>query len=201
MLNRYKILTSSQVLKLIPSIHKDRYASFYDRYKPDYPEKAPKPDSFGDKTCELKAAGLTLTAHVMGAGVSEAHVVVEFDGHVFVGDLVANLNHSWLEIGKTDQWLKRLEEIRALKPKYVHPGRGPSGGPELLDREETYLKRVIFLVHQTHPEKHPGQSISDAQLNRIKNQLEKDYPGFGNSYFLFGGLPAEWKRQQMITTK
>ncbi len=133
--------------------------------------------------------------------MSEAHVVVEFEGHVFVGDLVANLNHSWLEIGKTGQWLKRLEEIRSLKPKYVHPGRGPSGGPELLDREEAYLRRFIFLVHQMHPEKHPGQPLSNTQLEKIKSQIERDYPGFGNSYFLFGGLPAEWKRQQMVSTK
>jgi len=195
-----KVITSQQVIDLIPSVHADRLESFYDRYKPDYPQNAPKPESFGSKTCDISAAGITIKCHVLGAGCSKAHVIVQYEDHVFVGDLVANLHHSWLEIGATDKWLRRLAEIRALDPEYVHPGRGPSGGKELLDREESYLKHVIALVQREHPELHRSQKISQAALARLSKQLEADYPGYGNTFFLQIGLPAEWKRQQAATS-
>ena len=192
-----RVVTSKQVLDLIPEVHKDRHYWFYERFKPDYPDLAPLPESFGDSTREIEAAGIKVKAHVLGAGCSEAHVVVEYDGHVFVGDLVANLNHSWLEIGKTDEWLKRLAYIRRLKPTWVHPGRGPNGGGELLDREESYLRHVIELVQRLHPRGEPDED----KLARVKARLEKDYPGFGNAYFLEIGLPAEWQRQAKLAAK
>jgi hypothetical protein len=134
---------------------------------------------------------VTVKAHVMGPGCSEAHVVVEYEGHLFPGDMVANNAHSWLEIGKTDEWLKRLEELKALQPKSVHPGRGPSGGAGLLDQERAYLERVIAEVAAEKPQ---GEA-SDAALERIKSRIEAAYPGLGFDVFLRIGLPAEWKRQ------
>ena len=199
-----EVLTSDQVRGLIPEVHADRHHWFYDRFKPDYPDKAPQPGSFGAASRTLSAAGLSLKLHVLGPGCSEAHVVVEYDGHVFVGDLVANNHHSWLEIGKTDQWLARLAEIRALKPAFVHPGRGPSAGPELLDRQEAYLRKVIKRVQDAQVKLTGGAAAAipaaetaaaEAAIAAVKAQLLEDYPGFGNDYFLEVGLPAEWDRQ------
>ena len=130
-----EVVTSEQVRKLIPAVHELRKTWFYDRYKPDYPADLNLPDSFGAQTTEIKAAGLTLKMHVLGAGCSEAHVVVEHDGHIFTGDLIHNGYHAWLELGKLDEWIKRLEELRALKPKVVHPGRGLSGDSDLIDNK------------------------------------------------------------------
>jgi glyoxylase-like metal-dependent hydrolase (beta-lactamase superfamily II) len=138
-----RVVTSAQVLAKIPSVHADRKESFYDRYKPDYPADAAKPESFGDTAQELSAGGVKVKAHVLGAGCSEAHVVIEHEGHVFVGDLVGNGTHAWLEIGEVEQWQARLAEITALKPRFVHPGRGATGGPELLEWEAGYLRRVL----------------------------------------------------------
>jgi hypothetical protein len=186
-----RVVTSEQVRALIPQVHESRTKSFAARYQPDYPTQLPLPDSFGAATTELSAGGVTVKAHVMGPGCSEAHVVVEYEGHLFPGDLVANNAHSWLEIGKTDEWLKRLEEMKALKPKYVHPGRGPSGGAGLLDQEKAYLERVIAEVAAEKPQGEP----SDAALERIKARVEAAYPGLGFGVFLSIGLPAEWQRQ------
>ena len=128
-----------------------------------------------------------------GAGCSEAHVVVERpDTHdVFVGDLVANKNHSWLEIGKTDEWLTRLDEIRKLGPKRVFPGRGQPGGASLLDDEGAYLKKVIAIVAAEKP----SLPIDDAAFERAKKNIVDAYPSYGYPVFLEIGLPAEWKRQ------
>jgi glyoxylase-like metal-dependent hydrolase (beta-lactamase superfamily II) len=186
-----KVVTSKQVRDLIPSVHEKRLKAFYERYQPDYPREVPLPDAFGGQSMELSAAGVTFTAHVLGAGCSKAHVVLEYDGHVFVGDLIANGSHSWLEIGKTDEWLKRLEEIRAMKPDFVHPGRGPSGDARLLEQQEHYLRKVVEMV----AEEQPRMPVDKGAVARIKERLERFFVGYRFGVFLDIGLPAEWRRQ------
>lgn len=186
-----EVMTSDQVLALIPSVHAKRTRAFYERYKPDYPSEAPKPSSFGGGTREIDLAGVHLTAHVLGAGCSESHVVVEWKRHVFVGDLVANGTHSWLEIGKTDEWLRRLDEIDAMHPEYVHPGRGPSGGPELVSAERAYLRAVMAAVAEEKPQK---KDDADG-IARAKARVKDRFPGLDYEVFLDIGLPAEWNRQ------
>jgi len=186
-----RVVTSEQVRALIPHVHQIRTKAFYERYKPDYPTEVPLPDSFGAATTELSAGGVTVKAHVMGPGCSEAHVVVEYEGHLFPGDMIANNTHSWLEIGRTDEWLKRLDEMKALKPKWVHPGRGPSGSAGLLDMERAYLERVIAEVAAEKPQGKPTREA----LERIQSRLVAAYPGYRLDVFLNIGLPAEWERQ------
>jgi glyoxylase-like metal-dependent hydrolase (beta-lactamase superfamily II) len=188
------VVTSEQVRALIPEVHKDRHYWFYDRFKPDYPDELPLPDSFGARTRALDGAGLQgLVAHVLsGPGCSGAHVALEWQGHLFVGDLVANLNHSWLEIGEIDEWIKRMDELLALKPRFVHPGRGPSGGPELLEREKDYLNRVKRYVLAEHPREDAPDSARKSALARVRAKVVSDFPGYGQDYFLTIGLPAVW---------
>lgn len=190
------VLTSQQVLAAMPEIHKKRVAAFYERYKPDYPLEMPTPTSFGAATTKLEAAGLPLTAHVMGPGCSEAHVVLQFEDQVFVGDLVASGAHSWLEIGRTDAWLERLRELEAMKPRWVHPGRGPSGGPELLTEQRAYLEQVVAFVAAERPAGPPDE----AALKRVRARLEQRYPNHRFPVFLEIGLPAEWRRQAAATS-
>jgi len=189
-----RVLTSQAVLAAMPEIHEKRVAAFYQRYKPDYPRVMPQPMSFGAATTRLEEAGLPLTAHVLGPGCSEAHVVLQFKDQVFVGDLVANGAHSWLEIGRTDAWMQRIAEIEAMKPRLVHPGRGPSGGPELLTRQRAYLEEVMTLVAAERPSGPP----QEAALGRVRAALERRYAGYRFPVFLEIGLPAEWARQAKL---
>jgi glyoxylase-like metal-dependent hydrolase (beta-lactamase superfamily II) len=186
-----KVWTSQQVLDAMPPIHEKRVKAFYDRYKPDYPLEMPRPSVFGAATTTLTAAGLPLTAHVLGPGCSEAHVVLQFEDQVFVGDLVAEGAHSWLEIGRTDEWLRRISEVEAMRPRRVHPGRGRSGGPELLARQRAYLEEVVALVAAERPAGPPDA----AALARVRAALERSHPTFRFPVFLEIGLPAEWRRQ------
>lgn len=185
-----RVVTSEQVLRAMPAVHEKRLRAFYDRYKPDYPKDLVLPESFGDRTTELSAGGVTLRAHVLGAGCSDAHVVVEYDGHVFPGDLVANDNHSWLELGDVDAWLARIGEVRALKPRWVHPGRGPSGEASLLDAEEAYLRFVSAAV----ADEKPTMPVRADAVDRIKRRIVERYP-YEYDIFLDFGIPAVWERQ------
>lgn len=194
------VLTSAQVLERIPEIHAKRVAAFGERYAPDYPTAEPSPESFGDANTTLHLAGLELSAHILGAGCSEAHVALSWQGHLFVGDLVANGAHSWLELGHSAQWLDRLDELAALEPEHVHPGRGASGGPELLTAQTAYLRRVRTLVATEHTAlTTDGHEPSEAEvkdaLNRVRSALEREHPDYRFAVFLNIGLPAEWRRR------
>jgi hypothetical protein len=129
--------------------------------------------------------------HVLGSGCSPAHVVVEWEGHLFVGDLVANGSHSWFEHGHAGEWLKRLEELRALRPRWIHPGRGPTGGPELLDQQTEYLRTVVETVAA---ERQQGLPHREA-LARITEKVAQRYPHHRYPMFLPMLLGAELTRQ------
>ncbi|MFZ9889156.1 MAG: MBL fold metallo-hydrolase [Myxococcota bacterium] len=190
-----RVLTSAQVAALIPAVHEKRFRWFGARYAPEYPTKAPALEVFGDRTRTLQVAGLTLRLHVLGQGASGAHVVLEHEGHVFVGDLVANGAHSWLELGDLDAWLARLDEIEALSPRSVHPGRGPSGGPELLSGQRRYLEQVRAAVWTAEAEGHSREE----GIARARAALVAAFPGYGFEVFLRVGLPAVWDHEAART--
>ena len=186
-----KVVTSAQVLAKIPSVHEDRKKSFYDRYKPDYPAEAAKPESFGEKDQEISAGGIKVKLHVLGIGCSAAHVVAEYEGHVFVGDLVGNGTHAWIEIGEIEQWQARLAEISAMKPRFVHPGRGATGGPELLEWEKGYLQRLLDEVAKEKP----TIPLAPGAVDRVKTRMLQAYPGLDLDVFLNIGLEEVMKKQ------
>ncbi len=186
-----KVITSKQVKVKIPGVFKQRTEAFASRYAPDWPTEEPAPESFGDADTTVEAGGVKVRLHVVGAGCSEAHVVAEWEGHIFPGDLVAKGNHSWLELGKPHEWLDRIKEMEALKPKVVHTGRSGTGGPELLTAETKYLRDVMKAVS----EEKPKMPIPDGALARVAKRIEDQYPSYGYAVFLNIGLPAEWERQ------
>jgi glyoxylase-like metal-dependent hydrolase (beta-lactamase superfamily II) len=187
-----KVVTSAQVLAKIPAVHELRKTWFYDDYKPDYPADLPKIESFGQETQTLKVDGLELKLHVLGKGCSAAHVVVEYAGHIFPGDLVTNDYHSWLELGFVEEWTDVIKQLKKLDPEFVHPGRGPSGGAGLLDQEEAYLKTVLRLVREARPNGPP----TEKKLEAVQARIEAAFPGYRYPLFVSNGLTEIWKRQQ-----
>lgn len=175
------VTTSAQVRAAIPEVAEKRRRAFLARYAPDYPTTDPTLESFGETTRTLDVAGLHLKLHVLGRGCSEAHVAVEWRGHLFVGDLGISRTHAWLELGYLDDWIARLDELAALRPTHVHPGRGPSGGPELLAASRAYLEDIRTRVDAT-PLEEPRQTA----LTRLQREVREANPGFGYPVFLFG---------------
>jgi glyoxylase-like metal-dependent hydrolase (beta-lactamase superfamily II) len=191
-----RVVTSAQVLARIPAVHQLRTEWFYERYKPDYPVEQPKPESFGDHTTELSAGGITVKAHVLGAGCSEAHVAVEFDQNLFVGDLVTIGFHSWLELGLLPEWVKRMDELAALKPKYVRTGRGGSGAADLLTREKEYLQTVIQVV-RNRKLRQRNAPYSDEIGESVANEIFRRYPSYDYPIFVENGMEAVWNRTKL----
>ncbi len=187
-----RVITSEQVLAHVPEVAAIRRRAFLARYAPDYPDHDPTLEAFGSATVRIHDAGLDLTLHVLGAGCSAAHVVAEWNGHVFTGDLVTSQTHAWLELGYVREWLQRIEEIRALSPRRVHPGRGPSGGADLLDATSTYLTRVLELVAGANPSMPPPEGAVDD----LRAAVMREFPSHGYPVFLYG-LSRVWEREAL----
>ncbi|UJR82454.1 MBL fold metallo-hydrolase [Sandaracinus amylolyticus] len=184
-----RVVTSEQVRARIPEVDALRRRWFYERYAPDYPSAMPELESFGDASTEIDAAGLTLRAHVLGAGCSDAHVVIEWNGHVFTGDLIAHRAHAWLELGHLEAWLERLDEIEAMRPRWVHPGRGESGGTERVAAQRVYLERVRAMTREASP----ALPAPEGAIDALRARIEAEHPGYGYPVFLRVGLPAVWR--------
>jgi glyoxylase-like metal-dependent hydrolase (beta-lactamase superfamily II) len=187
-----KVITSAPVAALIPAVHVIRWGWFGEEFAPDYPRQAAKPDTFGDETVVRIIEGLELKLHVLGKGASGSHVVVQHMNNVFVGDLINPDNHAWLELGYVRQWLQRLDDIRAMNPSRIYPGRGKSGGAELALSQAGYLKQVQQWVKD---------ELTTGDLGWIKKQLlqrkiENAYPSLGLPIFMRDGLAAVWSREQ-----
>jgi glyoxylase-like metal-dependent hydrolase (beta-lactamase superfamily II) len=186
-----KVSTSSQVAQAIPAVHQIRLGWFSDEFKPDYPKEAAQVSVFGDRSQSLNWAGIEVKLHVLGAGCSAAHVVAQIGDAVFVGDLINPENHAWLELGLIDEWLQRLEEIRAMKPKRVFPGRGEPGGIELIAQQSDYLRFVQSLVRAEQP----SGSLGWLTKLRLQTVIERQYPELGFVLFMRDGLQAVWDQE------
>jgi glyoxylase-like metal-dependent hydrolase (beta-lactamase superfamily II) len=185
-----KVVTSSAVQRQIPAVAEKRRHAFQARYAPDYPERDPGFDKTFEYSMKLQDGGVELDLHVLGRGCSEAHVVATWKGHLFAGDLVANGTHAWLELGYVREWLQRIDDMEGMKPLRVHPGRGASGGRELLAQQRKYLERVRDLVDEARPTVPAPPGAVDA----IKAKLVAEYPALEYDVFL-KGLGAVWRNE------
>lgn len=186
-----RVVTSRAIADLIGAVHEKRSGWFGKRYAPDYPGETPAPEVVQAGT--LEAAGLTLEIVALGPGCSEAHIAVVHRGQLFVGDLVASGTHAWLELGHVDAWQARLDELAARAPQKVHPGRGPSGGPELIAAQRRYLDRVGELTRAHIARATDREAPSDDELAALRDAVTAAYPDLGYSVFLKLGLPAVWR--------
>jgi glyoxylase-like metal-dependent hydrolase (beta-lactamase superfamily II) len=123
-----------------------------------YPAFEPVRETFsGTKTITL-ASGETLSLfELKHAGVASTQTVARIDatGDLVVGDLVHHNAHAWLEGGIVEGkakpdikgWIAALDELRALKGKTVHGGRGDAAPAEDAVRQQRdYLIGMDALV-------------------------------------------------------
>ena len=185
-----EVLSSRAVVAAIPSVDSLRRSWFEERYRPDYPDKLVLPRTFRDDTRRIVRGGVAVNIYLLGAAVSNAHVVVDWKGHLFVGDLVANRHHAWLELGLIDEWIAMLEFLQGLHPLRVYPGRGAPGGPELLAKQSEYLRFVRTTVQAARPQR----ELDEATLETLVKAVVARYPDYGNEYFLQLGIPAVWEK-------
>lgn len=186
-----RVVSAQSVIDAIPDAHNKTWPVLYQRMKPDYPDALVLPEAMWTETVEFNAAGLSMKAYVVRGAMSAAHLLIDFDGHLFTGGLISDGAHIWPG-GDTGRWLERLEEIRKfVNPRVIHPGRGHAmAGETLLARQERYLRVVQKAVADVYS----GGEITDQDKKDIKAAIVQQYPDYAFDRFLRYVIPAEWTR-------
>ncbi len=95
----------------------------------------------------------TLRAEIVHIGpaahtTDDSIVWLPDQGVVFTGDLVMNGVTPFCPMGSVAGSLRALERLRALGATTVVPGHGPVGGPEVLEVNAAYLRRLQQLAKE-----------------------------------------------------
>jgi hypothetical protein len=97
-------------------------------------------DLVGDVEVELLPIGAAASASALAIYLPKTQELI-------ASDLIMNQTHAELSAGAhLDEWLARLSEFQEMHPKYVYPGHGEAGGPQLIDATIAYLKYMRDLV-------------------------------------------------------
>ncbi len=89
----------------------------------------------GERRVELRHFG---TAHTHGDGFAW----LPKERILFTGDACVNGPYNYVGDGNTEEWIETLERAKQLKPRVICPGHGPIAGPELLDHQQTYFRKL-----------------------------------------------------------
>lgn len=90
--------------------------------------------------------GSKRTAHIMTYGGghtdSDAFIWLPDDNIIFTADLLFNGRHPWAGDGHPGEWVKILEEIKALKPQVWVPGHGAITDAETASMMQVYMQAL-----------------------------------------------------------
>ena len=89
----------------------------------------------------LKAGKRRVELFSLGRAHSSTDLFVHLPGEgvLFTGDVLVTMPTMWLGESDLANWIRTLGKLRALKPKTVCPGHGPSGPADTLDGARRYL--------------------------------------------------------------
>lgn len=145
--------------------------------------------ALGSKRCVVRYVG---PAHSQ----SDSMMLVEPDGVLFAGDVVQNSRIPFIGSAtvSTQHWLKELDVIAALKPRFIIPGHGQPS-TDVAAAIEFTRRYLIFLRTQM------SRAVSSwTDFNTVYQQVDwskyRDLPAFdainkGNAYRVFLEMEAE----------
>ena len=186
-----RVVSAASVVEQIPARHESALETYGARLGQAYPKRLSLPEAAWHQTGFFDAAGLRFRAYVVRAGESASHVLIELDHHLFVGDLVVNGFHAPLRLGRSKQWIERLQEIQQFAaPRVIHPGRGYAmNGAQLLEQQIAYLR----FFRQAVAAVYSGGRITPADRVAISDRLRQRYPDYPLDEWLAVGIDAEWE--------
>jgi len=121
---------------------------------------------------------------------SDIMMMVEPDGVLFAGDIVQNGRIPFMNSDdvSTTHWLKALDDVRALDPKYIIPGHGhPSAAAQ---EAIAFTRDYILYVRNAMSQAVANWVDFDTAYSATDWTKYKDYPAFesnnrGNAYRIF----------------
>jgi len=186
-----KVYTSQQIAAAIPAAHAQARRPPRAELGREYPIAEPRPISFGDTVRQMLIGGAQFQLRPLGPGMAAAHLAVEYDRQLFVGELVSGPVHPVLHGGSLLEWYKRLQELRVLKPRRVYPGHGEPGGMGLIWNQMIYIKQLMDFIAVENPQ----MPAAPEALARVKRKMLEGYPAYASPENLDALVAAEWQRQ------
>ena len=129
----------------------------------------------------------------LGGGASL--VVIPETGDAFVGELIWSRTHPDLAGVDLGSWKQALWGLRGMRIRRIHPGHGPSGGPELIEAQIDYLGALEEAVR---PLARSGKEPSAAAVADVRKAMVARYRGWALQEFLDRSIRTEWRRQRAL---
>ncbi|MFI6170140.1 MBL fold metallo-hydrolase [Nocardia sp. NPDC051052] len=149
----------------------------------DYTPRMTVPDHTFEPGATIGIGGTELRSADFEPGESAA-ATAYFEprsGTLFAGDLVADKATPALLEGHSCGWLVDLDKLTERFPgiRTIYPGHGAPAGPELIDQQRTYLRKVRGLVRTAIAPASPGAAkVTDDEERSILAGLDRTYPGY-----------------------
>jgi glyoxylase-like metal-dependent hydrolase (beta-lactamase superfamily II) len=188
--------TTPAVATEIRNYGDQRLAPFHRSEGADVPAHVEPPSPAIEERTHDMVGDVEVELLPLGPAGSEASLALYLpkSGELITGDVVAGQQHLDLTWGRSVVWQDRINELKALEPKYIYPGHGDPGGPELLDETLVYLK----FFHETVASRvKPGAParIAPGDLTAIKQLISAKYPKYGRSELLDKSIAGEYAVQ------
>ena len=167
--------------------HGAELLAMFNRLSPEYAallkgvDKLRMPDVTFDHELTLDLGGATARLMWLGAAHTKGDelILVEPDGVLISGDVVQNKVVPGVagEGGSFASWTTVLNELAALKPRYVIPDHSRPGDGSLIAQEQAF---ILDLRSRTLALKKNGLSVADAG-KRLTDDFKVAYPEWANN--------------------
>ncbi len=168
------VVALESVKSVLDAIDAPKRAYWAPLVKDEYPAKTVFPTKLLKSGEAVTFDGVEFKVFDLGAGESDAEAVWLVGSHAFVGDLVMNRVHPWLAEGRSAKWMASLDAAKKIDGvKFVHPGHGEAGGPELFEWQKKYLLAYRTAVQSLAK----GQAkLDDSAKKSLEAKMEKFLP-------------------------
>jgi glyoxylase-like metal-dependent hydrolase (beta-lactamase superfamily II) len=180
----------------IRNLGDQRLQSLHKEYGDDVPGHVEPPSPAVEERTHDMVGEVEVELLPLGPAETEASMALFLPktGELITGDVVAGEEHLDLTWGRSVVWQDRIHELQALEPKFVYPGHGTPGGPEVLEQTMAYLKTFHDFVAERVKPGAPAK-ISPADLTAVKQQMMAKFPKYGRPELLDHSIAGEYAVQ------
>jgi glyoxylase-like metal-dependent hydrolase (beta-lactamase superfamily II) len=141
----------------------------------EMPRSVPMPEPLTGDCTSLEGKEIRFVDLPVSETVHATAFYIPSEKAVLAGDLVYSGRHHYVaDTNHPESWIEALDVVRRLGPiEQLFPGHGPSGGRELLDASEAWLRDYIDVAK-------PG-----VRFVEIAREMTRRYPNHGLAILLW----------------